>query len=622
MITTAISTADYRELHLFIVRESTENVPAFVRLRKEHVQAHTVQTVHNDYVTDNSSNVTGSATQTVEEATVTQAPHQHLVMQVTPQSTYRFETEGVTITLAYLADCENIIERGIAVLDLDPRHPSHPQSADQARASVHYEPPINWMNDPNGLCYFKGYYHLFYQYNPYGWGWDSMHWGHAASPDMIHWTHLPVFVEPQPRMLEDLEFTGGAFSGSAITVDENGRPCAGENAAAIRFYLTRHEETRGDETSVVEYQTSFLSTDGVHAEQETTVITPEAAFGRDFRDPKIDVAWPDGIARIVTATNVPIASLPVEQQSPLTSDADPVDFVLSATETAGTHEPDVSRVPAIALYTNESSTLSNEGWQYRSIVLADTDYPQSRTFECPDLCVIDGKTVAMAALMHIRTHNGTYQPIRWYVGELDGNNFHVDRAGWADTGNTYYATQSFLTPDGRRVAFGWLSDFYGIRKERAGFANGAMSLPRELHVRDGVLYSRPVQEAYRELIDEQLVLQEGVAQVPGNAYYADIRDISGNLRVILSHTDSLTWTLECDGSNVRCVNSGTDAYDMTSIAKVDHVDRIEIWQDHGIMEIFVNDGESAITLLADDARANGSFSYQGDASVKLYQVRL
>lgn len=610
MITTIFSSGNYSELHLFVAHDAKQDEPVYVRLRA-------LSATNTDKT---SETIRTNEINTINVA-ITNAPHQHLIIQVNPQSSYQLETDGVLITLAYLAECDHILEQGIAVLDLDPRHPAHPQN-NQARASIHYEPPINWMNDPNGLCYFKGYYHLFYQYNPFGWGWDSMHWGHAVSQDMIHWKHLPVFVEPQARMLEDLGFTGGAFSGSAVTVDENGRPCAGENAAAIRFYLTRHEETRGDETSVVEYQTSFISTDGVHAEPEMTVIEPEMTFGRDFRDPKIDVAWPDNTARIVTATNVPISNLPQEQQTPLTSTAEPVDFVLSATEPAGTHKPDESRVPAIALYTNTSETLDNSAWRYQSIVLADTDYPQSRTFECPDLCVLDGKTVAMAALMHIRTQSGTYQPIRWYVGELEGDRLRIERAGWADTGNTYYATQSFLTPDGRRVAFGWLSDFYGIRKERAGFANGAMSLPRELHVRGGVLYSRPVQEAYDELLGEQLELRDGTAQVLGNAYYADIRDISGALQVILSQTDSLTWTLKCEAGHVRCVNSGATAYNVTGIANVESVKRIEIWQDHGIMEIFVNDGEAAITLLADDARADGLFTYQGDASVKLYQVRL
>ena len=125
-----------------------------------------------------------------------------------------------------------------------------------------------WINDPNGLCQFQGRYHLFFQLNPYGFGWDNMHWGHAVSRDLVHWTHLPVFLEPQPELHTDERIVGGAFSGSAVTVDEHDNPVAGNEANAIRLYLTRHLETRGDESSVTEYQTTCLCEDGVHVRVE------------------------------------------------------------------------------------------------------------------------------------------------------------------------------------------------------------------------------------------------------------------------------------------------------------------------------------------------------------------
>ena len=80
---------------------------------------------------------------------------------------------------------------------------------------------------------------LFYQFNPYGFGWDNMHWGHAVSRDLVHWTHLPIFLEPQPELHIDERIVGGAFSGSAVTVDACDNPCKGDDAAAIRLYLTR-----------------------------------------------------------------------------------------------------------------------------------------------------------------------------------------------------------------------------------------------------------------------------------------------------------------------------------------------------------------------------------------------
>ena len=97
------------------------------------------------------------------------------------------------------------------------------------REQYHFSPVVNWNNDPNGLCWFKGYYHLFYQMNPFGQEWNNMYWGHAASKDLVHWTHLPVVLEPQEEILDNLAIKGGAFSGSALPVGDE-----------VYFYLTRH----------------------------------------------------------------------------------------------------------------------------------------------------------------------------------------------------------------------------------------------------------------------------------------------------------------------------------------------------------------------------------------------
>lgn len=87
------------------------------------------------------------------------------------------------------------MDRGIRFLD--------PDSGDEmelgkwydtsVREQYHFNPFMNWVNDPNGLCWFKGYYHLFYQSNPFGQEWNDMYWGHAVSRDLIHWTHMPMF---------------------------------------------------------------------------------------------------------------------------------------------------------------------------------------------------------------------------------------------------------------------------------------------------------------------------------------------------------------------------------------------------------------------------------------------
>ena len=83
------------------------------------------------------------------------------------------------------------------------------------RPSLHFTPQKGWINDPNGLVFFKGQYHIFYQYNPYHDSWDSMHWGHVVSKDLLHWNYVPTALAPD----EDYDKIG-CFSGSAIELED------------------------------------------------------------------------------------------------------------------------------------------------------------------------------------------------------------------------------------------------------------------------------------------------------------------------------------------------------------------------------------------------------------------
>ncbi|MEG1845221.1 MAG: hypothetical protein RR296_13365, partial [Clostridia bacterium] len=82
------------------------------------------------------------------------------------------------------------------------------------RPCFHFAPPFGWMNDPNGLIFFRGQYHLFYQYNPLDVKWGPMYWGHAVSKDMLQWVHLPIALAPDQHYEQGT--TGGCFSGSGV----------------------------------------------------------------------------------------------------------------------------------------------------------------------------------------------------------------------------------------------------------------------------------------------------------------------------------------------------------------------------------------------------------------------
>lgn len=140
----------------------------------------------------------------------------------------------------------------------------------------HLAARAGWMNDPNGLVWFDGWYHAFYQHHPYSTQWGPMHWGHARSKDLVNWEHLPVALAPEGPDDKD-----GCFSGSAV-VD-------GDMLALIYTGHKFHGDP-GDEANLYQVQCLATSRDGIHFVRHGTVIdTPPGLH--HFRDPKV---WREG----------------------------------------------------------------------------------------------------------------------------------------------------------------------------------------------------------------------------------------------------------------------------------------------------------------------------------------
>ena len=552
-----------------------------------------------------------------------------LTLPIDPRGRYAIHCEGLELGIAYLTGGEGLIDRGVRIVTPDTRGGAH-------RPTAHFEPSQHWMNDPNGLCRFQGRYHMFYQFNPYGWDWDSMHWGHATSRDLVHWTDLPVVLLPQPDLTRDASLSGGAYSGSAATVDERGAIVPGDEATAIRIFLTRHWERRGDASSVVETQTTAESMDGLTFGPETTVIRrPVEDMGLDFRDPKIDDTVLDGTVfdgtpTIVVATNLPSSQAPaIGEPGSAPRPEGTYWYGDGPFAAAGEQRPDLTRTPALALFRTEGA-LGDASWRYVGPLLFETGLPETSTYECPDAFSLDGSVVAVGSMMKLHDSTGRFQPIRWYTGTVADAagrpRLDVRNAGWCDFGSSYYAVQSFRdrhvaadgTPVDRRIAIGWLCDWFGVRIKRADRANGAMSLPRELHVVDGRLVSRPVDEVYDLLVGDRIAgahSESGMASgtiaftAPHGSYYMDIRPeagsrfsstlVSGRRTQPDGGVAEASLRLYCDGAGVHLTSSGlpTDGFDYVSAT--DEIRRVEVFYDHGVVEVFVNDGEDAGAILFD-----------------------
>src|SRR3569833_1368022 len=152
---------------------------------------------------------------------------------------------------------------------------------DQYRPQIHFSPQAHWMNDPNGMVYYKGVYHMFYQYYPKATVWGPMHWGHATSTDLVHWNNKPIALYP--------DSLGLIFSGSAV-VDVNNTSGLGKNGQPpLVAIFTHHDRAKEkDGKNDTEYDSIAFSIDGGNTwtkyAHNPVIKNPGIS---DFRDPKV-----------------------------------------------------------------------------------------------------------------------------------------------------------------------------------------------------------------------------------------------------------------------------------------------------------------------------------------------
>ncbi|MBR3359108.1 MAG: glycoside hydrolase family 32 protein [Solobacterium sp.] len=320
------------------------------------------------------------------------------------------------------------------------------------RPLYHLTPYIGWMNDPNGFSWYNGYYHLFYQYYPFAKKWGPMHWGHAVSKDLLHWEFKPAALAPDTVPDED-----GCFSGSAIELNDG------------RHLLLYTGVT---EVSTDEYQRTLYSQiqcvavgDGENYEKydgnpviDQTMI-PSDTNSYDFRDPKI---WKeaDGTYRCVVANGVD------------------KDF---------TH----GRV----LYFSSEDGFH---WKYVSTLL-ENDGSMGKMWECPDFFELDGTYVMLMSpqdVLQTPRFNCGNQTI-CILGDFDEEaGKMIPKADMTvDYGIDFYATQTMLTPDGRRVMIAWMQNWDTIKYTEQSIPwLGMMTLPRELSIVNERLIQKPIRE--------------------------------------------------------------------------------------------------------------------------------
>jgi len=318
-------------------------------------------------------------------------------------------------------------------------------AADPLRPQFHLLPAKNWMNDPNGPIYWKGHYHMFFQYNPNAAVWGDMHWAHAVSDDMIHWRHLPIALAPTPGW-DDAD---GCFTGSAV--DDNG----------VATILYTGVKTVPPERATLR--------DGVHNFRETVCLATSG-------DPQLR-AW--------TKWKTPVIEPP--QDPRITGFRDPFLWRDHDTWHLGVASGIRKEGGNVRLY--RSKDLRQ--WEYLHL-LASGKWTEKESvnpvdsgemWECPDFFPLGKKHVLLYS-----TAGGVY----WETGELDPKElvFHSEKRGVLDYG-AYYAQKTQLDAHGNRILWGWIPEKRSDDELRAAGWAGCMALPRVLSIgADGELEMR------------------------------------------------------------------------------------------------------------------------------------
>jgi fructan beta-fructosidase len=324
------------------------------------------------------------------------------------------------------------------------------------RPQVHFSPPAKWMNDPNGMVYMDGEYHLFYQYFPDSTVWGPMHWGHAVTKDLIHWEHLPIALYP--------DSLGYIFSGSAVVDTANTSGFGSrENPAMVAIYT--YHDVKGERAGNDDFQTQGIaySTDKGRSwtKYDQNPVLKNTGI-RDFRDPK--VSWIDESKQWVMTLAV----------------KDHIEFYGS---------PDL------------------KAWKKLS-EFGKTDGSHGGVWECPDLFELrdekgKSKFVLLVSINPGAPNGGS--GTQYFVGDFDGIKFISDtpgkNSGWVDYGTDNYAGVTFANipgSDDRRIFMGWMSNWFYAQVVPTIEWRSAMTVPRTLTLETSgkghLLKSNPVAE--------------------------------------------------------------------------------------------------------------------------------
>ncbi|MBN1348032.1 glycoside hydrolase family 32 protein [candidate division KSB1 bacterium] len=428
---------------------------------------------------------------------------------------------------------------------------------------LHFTPEQNWMNDPNGLFFYEGVYHLFYQHNPYEKTWGHMSWGHAISHDLVKWQHLPIAIREEPANSMTI------FSGSAV-VDVNNT--SGFSKSAISPVVAIYTADHRPDSELQDIRIAYSLDKGVTFSKyiQNPVLNVN---NRKFGDPK--VFWHETSEKWIM-----VNILGYEQGQ-------------------------------IVFY--GSADLKH--WQFLSEFKAAHAIPG--IWECPDLfpLPVDGDPNQIKWLLKA---NGPYRASYFFMGEFDGTCFRNELAGNQavefDFGNLYAEVTWNNIPqsDGRRILIGWIDNKASPLRDWTGI----QSIPRQLELRSHTtglkLHQIPVIEL-QQVRQQSYSLEE--AQLSHYSINLAEHDLLNGALEIIAEVDpgmathaGFKFTSDADGTREMSLNFNFAGNELTlqvdkqpdmkaPVALGRQKIVVRMFIDLEVIEFFINDGETALASL-------------------------
>jgi levanase/fructan beta-fructosidase len=424
------------------------------------------------------------------------------------------------------------------------------------RPLLRFSPERNWMNDPNGLIYYRGKYHLFFQHNPFENVWGHMSWGHAVSEDLINWTELPVAIGDDEAH--------AIFSGSAV-VDYFNTTGFGtlENPAMVAIY-TAHKHDHSHQAQALAYS----------LDEGMTWVKYEGNPVLDlqldhFRDPK--VMWD-------TTTESWLMSVVLPKEKKVT------------------------------FYTSDNLKEWRHLSDFGPAAATDGDW------ECPDLfpLFIDGDPTIVKWILVISINPGGLtggSGTQYFIGDWDGKEFRADdlQTLWLDFGRDNYAGVTFNdAPNSRRIFIGWMNNWDYAKDFPTSPWRGSMTLPRELtlNLDEGKLYlcANPVAEL-RNYVGEKISAGEGAELVDIKASISTSEGASTKIRV--AGDDGKFFEFGYDAQSNSLFVDRTNAWNEIAsshinsapVSKSEKIIELQVIVESSSVELFAAGGKYVITDL-------------------------